>query len=168
MSKTNFSEKHYLALDGLYAYMTEILGLYEEIIPMLKSELAAISADDTAALNESMRAQQAVILQTKHFSEKIAEFSADIEVPNTNLRVLASGLPESEGDRFRVLYDDYQTVLQEVLFYRNKCKELLSSKLYGIERRLDAMGGPVENTTYNSMAGEVQSSLFPKSFHVDA
>ncbi len=167
MSKVTFSEKHYKALDGLYAYMTEILGLYEGIIPMLKDELAAISADDTVSLDASMNAQQAVILKTKHFSEKIAEFSRDIEVPNTNLRTLAAGLPNGEGERFRALHDKYETVLQEVLFYRNKCKELLSSKIYGIERRLDAMGA-VDNTTYNSQAGEVQTSRFPQSFHLDA
>ncbi len=168
MIKTSFSEKHYQALDGLYDYMSEILALYRDIIPMLKSELTAIAADDTVALDTSMKAQQAIILQTKYFSEKMAEFSKDIEVPNTNLRVLAEGLPGDEGNRFKNLHDEYETVLQEVLFYRNKCKELLSSKLYGIERRLDAMGGPTETTTYNNMAGEVQTSLFPKSFHTNA
>ena len=81
--------------------------------------------------------------------------------------ILAAGLPNGEGERFRALHDKYETVLQEVLFYRNKCKELLSSKIYGIERRLDAMGA-VDNTTYNSQAGEVQTSRFPQSFHLDA
>lgn len=163
-----YSEKHYKALNGLYDYMSEILGLYQDIIPMLKSELDAIVSDDTAALDASMNAQQAIILRTKYFDEKMAEFTKDIEVPNGNLRELAAHLPEEDGARFTELHTNYQNTLGEVLFYRNKCKELLTTKLHSIERRLDVAGTPTESTTYNQMAGEVQTSLFPKSFQTKA
>lgn len=163
-----YSQKHYTALNGLYDYMSEILGLYKSVIPMLKKELDAILKDDTIALDASMNAQQAVILKTRNFDEKMAEFSKNIEVPSGSLRELASHLPADEGERFTQLYLNYQTTLEEVLFYRNKCKEMLTTKLHSIETKLNAVGSPTENTTYNNLAGEVQTSLFPKSFQTKA
>ena len=76
-----YSKQHYKALDDLYDYMSGILELYRDAIPMLKNELDAIVGEDTEKLNLAMNAQQAIILKTRDFDEHMASFSKLIEVP---------------------------------------------------------------------------------------
>ncbi len=159
-----YSKQHYKALDDLYDYMSGILDLYRDAIPMLKSELDAIVDEDTEKLNQSMNAQQAIILKTRDFDERMAEFSKLIEVPNGSLQDLSANLPGDEGKRFSKLHDEFKVTIEEVLFYRNKCREMLTTRMHNLERILDGTGNPQESTTYNSTASEVQTSLFPKSF----
>lgn len=158
-----YSKQHYKALDDLYDYMTGILEIYRDAIPMLKDELDAIINEDTEKLNLAMNSQQAVILKTRDFDERMAEFGKLIEVPNSSLRELAENLPAGEGKRFAKLHEDLKVTIEEVLFYRNKCREMLTAGMHKIERILEGSGNPQENTTYDSTASEVQTSLFPKS-----
>ncbi len=159
-----YSKQHYKALDDLYDYMSGILDLYRDAIPMLKSELDAIVEEDTEKLNQAMNAQQAIILKTRDFDERMAGFSKLIEVPNESIQDLSANLPGNEGKRFAKLHDDFKVTIEEVLFYRNKCREMLTARMHSLERILDEAGNPQESTTYNSTASEVQTSLFPKSF----
>ena len=158
-----YSKQHYKALDDLYDYMNGILSIYRDAIPVLKDELDAIVNEDTEKLNLAMNAQQAVILKTRDFDERMAGFGKLIEVPNSSLRELAENLPGDEGKRFAKLHEDLKVTIEEVLFYRNKCREMLTTGMHKIERILDGSGNPQENTTYDSTASEVQTSLFPKS-----
>ena len=159
-----YSKQHYKALDDLYDYMSGILELYRDAIPMLKNELDAIVGEDTEKLNLAMNAQQAIILKTRDFDEHMASFSKLIEVPNGSLQELAANLPGDEGRRFAKLHDDLKVTVEEMLFYRNKCREMLTARMHRLERILEQAGNPQESTTYDSTASEVQTSLFPKSF----
>lgn len=159
-----FTQKHQNALNGFYDYMTEILGLYKDLVPMLKEEFDCIVADDTENLDRVMNSQQAILLKTRLFDENVAKFNEDIEVPSSSLAELISNLDGEEARRFSALQDDFRSTVEEVLFYRNKCKELLTTKLHRIGSVLEASGAPVESTTYDNSAAEVQTSMFPKSF----
>jgi len=159
-----YSQKHTEAVNGFYNYMCEVLALYKDMIPLLKAEFEAVDKDDTAALDASMNKQQAILLKTRLFDEKMAAYTKDIEVPASNLTDLVSNLPAEDSQRFAELQKEFRITIEEVLFYRNKCKDLLTAKLHHINTVLDKTGGPKENMTYNSQATEVQTSLFPKSF----
>jgi hypothetical protein len=55
-------------------------------------------------------------------------------------------------------------IVEQVDLYRDKCRELLQSKVYGIDKRLAALPNKRESTTYDGNAEGVTGSLRSKTF----
>lgn len=151
-------------LDNFYDYLCGTLKLYEDLLPVLKEELHAISEDDTRSLDEKLITQQALLYQTKHFNRNVAEYTARLDLAEGNLTSLILQMPEEQQLRFYALLGRFAAVLEEVCFYKDKCETLLQSKLYSIDKALIGQKGRIENITYDRNAAEVHTSP-GKSFH---
>ncbi len=151
-------------LDKFYNYLLGILKLYQKAIPILKEELDAIMNDEIEILNESLKAQQALLLQTKNFDGQVAGYMANLNITAKNLSEMAGKLPKEEGLRFFNLLGEFELTMTEVNYYKEKCRMLLQSKLYSIDKVLSTQALPKDNTTYNKNAAEIHGNLFSKAF----
>jgi hypothetical protein len=150
--------------DEFYEYLQEIKQIYTDIIPVLREEIDRIAQDDVAALDETLKRQQALVLRTRNFDDRIAGYLERLGISASTLTETVQALPE--GDRFR-FYDflgEFDRVVEQVDFYRNKCREMLQSKLYSIDRRLVGSPNNRESVTYDENAGGVTKSLYSKTF----
>lgn len=151
-------------LDSFYEYLREVFALYQHLVPMLQEEFDFILRDDFPALDENMKAQQALLLRTRPFDRNIAEYQSKLGIAGSTLSEMASGFPEGEGARFSKLLSQFRETMEEVDFYRDKCKSLLQSRLYHIEKILSRTEMQKDNTTYDQNAAGVRSSLISKAF----
>ncbi len=157
-------KEYTIALDQFHKYLTGILNLYRSAIPVLKEELEAIMQDEIEVLNQSLKSQQALLLQTKSFDQQTASYLSRLNIKATNLTDMIRQLPKDQQLRFFDLLGEFELTMTEVNFYKDKCRELLQSKMYTIDKALSKLDLPKDNTTYNQNASEVQGTLFPKSF----
>ena len=147
-------------------YLSMILKIYQELLPVLKCELAAVKDDDINTLNECLKSQQALLLQTKNFDEKINEFQLKLGIKASRLSEMIQQLPEDQRLPFFEILSQFEQVSVEAKFYQEKCRALLQSKLYLIDKALSKTNVQKDNITYNKDAAEVQGSLFSKSLEV--
>lgn len=152
-----------IALDQFREYLTDIMELYREAIPLLREEFDHILKDEIKQLDENMKSQQALLLRTKSFDVKIAEYQSKLNISGSTLSQMALQFPEERQPGFFELIGQFQRTLEEVEFYKEKCRTLLQNKLYHIERTL-AKAGVQDNTTYDQKAGEIRGSLISKAF----
>jgi len=153
-----------LALDQFHDYLSGILKLYQDAVPVLKQELEAIMQDEIDVLNQSLKSQQALLLKTKDFDGQTAGFLSRLNIKAKKLTEMAQQLPEEQQLRFFDLLGEFELTMTEVKYYKEKCRVLLQSKLYNIDKTLAKQDLPKDNTTYDQNAAEVHGSLFPKSF----
>lgn len=151
-------------LDEFHEYLSGILEIYRNAISLLKEELGHILGDELQALDENMNAQQSLLLRTKGFDAKLAEYQAALDIPGDTLSEMALRFPEERRAEFFELIGQFQRTLEEVEFYKEKCEGLLQNKLYHIDKVLTRKEMQKNNTTYNQNAAEVKSSLFSKAF----
>lgn len=151
-------------LDDFHEYLIGILNQYQNAIPVLKKELAAITEDQLDDLNDTLKSQQALLLQTKNFGKKVTEYLSQLNISAKNLTEMVTKLPEEEQMRFFNIIGEFDQTVEEVNFYKDKCRTLLQSKLYGIGKILERNDIKKENMTYDQNASEIQSALFPKAF----
>jgi hypothetical protein len=151
-------------LDKFYEYLCGVLKLYQKAIPILKDELDAITKDEIEHLNESLKSQQALLLQTKNFDKHVAAYLESLGMKATNLSEMAGQLPKEDGLRFFGLLGEFDLTMTEVNYYKDKCRMLLQSKLYTIDKVLSRQDLPKDNTTYSRSAAEIHGTLFPKAF----
>lgn len=153
-----------LTLDQFHEYLIGILKLYQNAVPILKEELEAIMQDEIEVLNSGLKSQQALLLQTKNFDLQIAAYLAKLNIKATSLTEMAQLLPKDDGLRFFSLLGEFELTMTEVNYYKEKCRLLLQSKLYAIDKVLSKQESQKDITTYDKKAAEVHGSLFPKSF----
>lgn len=158
------SKEFNVVLNQFYSYLTGILNLYRNSVPVLKEELEAIMQDEIEALNESLKSQQALLLQTKNFDQQTAAYLSRLNIKARNLTEMAQQLPGEEQLRFFDLLGEFELTMTEVNYYKEKCRVLLQSKLYTIDKVLSKQNLPKDNTTYDQSAAEVQGTLLPKTF----
>lgn len=151
-------------LNEFHEYLSGIMEIYQNAIPLLKEELSHILGDELQALDENMNAQQSLLLRTKNFDAKLAEYQAALDIPGSTLSEMALRFPEERRAEFFELIGQFQRTLEEVEFYKEKCKDLLQNKLYHIDKVLTRKEMLKNNTTYDQNAAEVKSSLFSKAF----
>ncbi|MGI6751292.1 MAG: flagellar export chaperone FlgN [Anaerovoracaceae bacterium] len=149
-------------LDEFYAYLSDIMEIYRQAIPVLRDELEAIMADAILDLDTSLKSQQALILQTRNFQQRTEEYLSRLNIKADTLSEMANQLPEEEKFRFFDLLGEFEPIISEVDFYKDKCRSLLQGKLYSINKALENQSG--DNRTYNSEAAGIQGSLMPKAF----
>lgn len=157
-------KEYTIALNQFHEYLTGILKLYRSAVPVLKEELEAIMQDEIEVLNQSLKSQQALLLQTKNFDQQTASYLSKLNIKAKNLTEMIHQLPKEEQLRFFDLLGEFELTMTEVNFYKDKCRELLQSKMYTIDKALSKLDLPKDNTTYNQNASEVQGTVFPKSF----
>ncbi len=153
-----------IALDQFHEYLTGILRVYQSAVPVLKAELEAIMQDQMDVLDQSLKSQQALLLKTKNFDQQIADYLSRLNIKAKNLTEMAKQLPNDEQLRFFGLLGEFEITMTEVNYYKEKCRVLLQSKLYTIDKILSKQDLQKDNTTYDQNAAEVHGTLFPKSF----
>jgi hypothetical protein len=154
----------HIALDQFHEYLSGILKLYQNAVPVLKEELEAILQDEIEVLNQSLKSQQALLLQTRNFDQQTAAYLSKLNIKANNLTEMVRQLPKDDQFRFFDLLGEFELTMTEVNYYKDKCRVLLQSKLYTIDKALSKQDLPKDNTTYNQNAAEVRGNLFPKSF----
>lgn len=153
-----------VTLDQFHDYLAGILKLYQNTVPILKTELEAIMQDQIETLDESLKSQQALLIQTRNFDQKVADYLSRLSIKAKNLTGMAQQLPREEGLRFFNLLGEFELTMTEVNYYRDKCRVLLQSKLYAIDKVLSKQELQKNNITYNKSAAEVHGTVFAKSF----
>lgn len=151
-------------IQNFYEYLSSVLKHYRDTVPLLKEELLSIQSDDIDTLNEKLKSQQVLMLQTKNFKRDIDEYMARLNITANNLSSMIFQFPEKEQLRFYALLGDFELTAGELEFYREKCRIMLQSKLYVIDRKLALMTNQMNNTTYGQDAEAVHNSVLPKSF----
>ncbi|MBR0597523.1 flagellar protein FlgN [Sinanaerobacter chloroacetimidivorans] len=152
-------------LNDFYGYLKEILKMYQDVIPVLKEELNSILQDNIEELNENLRSQQVLLLKTRNFNNTIHEYQKKLGIQARNLSEMIMQIPEKDLQmQFYALLGEFDLTMTEVNFYKEKCRVLLQSKLYTIEKTLSKQENQKDITTYDQNASEVQGTLFPKSF----
>ncbi len=147
-------------------YLLSILGVYQDLLPELKRELESVQKDDIAELNGCLKNQQALLLKAKNFDSKVTGFQSKLGISALNLSEMISKLPEKHQLSFFEILSQFGQTSEEVRFYQEKCRIMLQSKLYLIDKALSRANVQKDPSTYNKDAGEVQGSLFSKSLEV--
>ncbi len=157
-------KEYNMTLEQFHEYLSGILKLYQSAIPVLKEELEAIVNDEIEVLNRSLKSQQTLLLQTKSFDQKIAGYLISLNIKAGNLSEMARQLPEEEQFRFFDLLGEFELAMTEVNYYKEKCRVLLQSKLYTIDKALSGQDQKKNTTTYNQNAAEVRGTLLSEAF----
>ncbi|MDR1135018.1 MAG: flagellar protein FlgN [Clostridiales Family XIII bacterium] len=141
-------------IDEFYEYLCVILDVYGDMLSSLKEEAVHIDAGDVAALDVSLNIQQAMLFKTRNFEGKIADYLDRLGIKADTLSATIAQLPDDEQFRFYTFLGEFDQIMHDVVFYKDKCRELLQSKLFVIERQLARYGG-TDAATYDKNAGEV-------------
>ena len=150
-------------LDQFYEFLSSIKNIYSDMLPILKDEIQCIHDDDIAGLDKALKLQQAMVFKTKIFDKKINTYLSDMDITADTLTVTIEQFPEEARFRFYAFLGEFSDVMEEVAFYRDKCRELLQTKLYKIEYQIERAGVP-QAVSYDDHAGEVNSSPYIKVF----
>ncbi len=158
----NRGENFNQILDDFYHYLSNVIRLYEGILPVIKAELDAIIKKDIASLDENLKEQQVLLLQTKNFDKEIVEYTRLLKVEADNLSSLIQKLPDDQQLRFFALLSNFSEAVSQISFYKDRCKVLLQSHLHSIDIALAKQAGTVENKTYrpNASIGKNISASF--------
>jgi hypothetical protein len=151
-------------MDEFYDYLQGVKQIYTDIIPVLREEIDCISRDDVTALDETLKRQQALVLRTRNFDDKIAGYLKKLGIAASTLTETVQAFPEDDRFRFYDFLGEFDRIVAQVDFYRNNCRELLQSKLYSIDRQLAESPNKWESFTYDEKAGGVTKSLHSKTF----
>ena len=151
-------------LNSFYDFLVTLLENYQNLVVALKQELECILAGDTLLLGEILKSQQVLLIQTKDFDKQVSEYSCSLNIYANNLTEMTLQLPKECQPRFFKLLDDFDKTMEEVTFYKEKCRVLLQSKLYAIDKVLSKLDVQKDHTTYDKNATEIQGGLLPKSF----
>ncbi|GAB1477117.1 hypothetical protein MASR2M70_19530 [Bacillota bacterium] len=159
----NLNADYLKILDSFHEYLFGIVKLYEDILPVIKDELEAISREDIRSLDENLKIQQALLYRTKNFDNEVAGYTSRLNIDAENLSSLILRLPEDQQLRFYAILGRFAAAIQEVSFYKEKCRVLLQTKLYTIDKALAGSKGIVENKTYGPDASD-ETAKTSKSF----
>ncbi len=149
-------------LDSFYQYLSGIVKVYEDLLPVIKEELKAIGEKNISLLDENLKKQQALLFQTRCFDKEIADYTAGLNSKAKNLSSLIGELPQDRQPQFFSLLRHFGKVTDEVSFYKGKCKVLLQAQLYSIDKAIAQHGGTARNKTYqgNATIGTGQCNAF--------
>jgi hypothetical protein len=125
--------------DKFYAYLAELDGNYRKLAALLTRKAAAISEGDLFELDDLMNEEQAYLLITRGFDQKIANFRKDAGYTGEKLADIIAELPADERDRFHALHARLSASLEEVRALNEKCQNLAQIKLHGVRRQIEEM-----------------------------
>ncbi len=150
-------------LNDFHSYLCRILTLYEDILPVIKQELKAIQTGDIASLNENLKVQQALLHGTRDFDEKVSDYIKKLNLEADNLSCFIQSIPEDRRMRFYTILGRFAAAVQDVTFYKDKCRLLLMARLHNIDKALSGKRSAAENRTYEIDA-TAESATLLKSF----
>lgn len=151
-------------LDAFYEYLSSISGYYNKLIPILKEELSIILSDKIDLLDKNLNAQQVYLLQTRNFDQQIAMHSLKLGIDGSNLTEMTLHLEAEDQIRFFDLLARFDITIGQVNFYKEKCKDLLESRLYSIHKILSAQDSTRDMSFYDKNASEIHGSSSSRSY----
>jgi hypothetical protein len=89
-----------------------------------------------------------------------------LNIKAVNLSGLILNLPEERQMPFFEILSQFERTSEEVKFYQEKCRSLLQSKLYFIDKVLSKANIQKDGVTYNKDAAGIPGSLFSKTLEV--
>lgn len=153
------------ALDDFYHYLEKIVGVYEELKPVIREQIEIIGRADIKALDENLKIQQVLVQHTKDFDKKLTGHITGMGFEADTLTEFILQIPEAQQYRFYDLLGRFAAAVDEVSVYKNQCSTLLETKLYGIEKAIKKQGGPM-GRIYEKDATEVENIV--NAFEKDA
>jgi hypothetical protein len=135
--------------DKFYSYLVDLDASYRKLAALLTRKAAALSSGDLYELDDLVNEEQAYLLITRGFDQKLAGFRRDAGYAGEKLSEIIAELPEEERGRFRELHGRLSASLEEVRVLNEKCTNLAHIKLHGIKRQLEEMercGSPVRSS----------------------
>jgi hypothetical protein len=121
--------------DKFYAYLADLDANYRKLAVLLTRKATALSEDDLYTLDDVVGEEQAYLLITKGFDQKLANFRKEAGYTGEKLAEIIAELPEAERDRFRALHTRLSDSLEEVRVLNEKCQNLAQIKLHGLRRQ---------------------------------
>jgi len=156
------SENNKPILDDFYQYLFGVIKLHQEMIPKLKDELMLIQSNSLDELNQNLNQQQIFIYQIKNFDEKVADYMKQLNLNGNNLSEVVKQLPQDEQKRFDGLLEQFREISREIQFYKEKCKTLLETKLYVVNKNIAQFERSSDKKTYQEDGTE--SFKLPSAF----
>jgi hypothetical protein len=121
--------------DKFYAYLADLDASYHKLAALLTRKAAALSEGDLFELDDVIGEEQAYLLITKGFDQKLANFRKDAGYTGEKLAEIITELPAAEHDRFHALHARLSASLEEVRVLNEKCQNLAQIKLHGLRRQ---------------------------------
>ncbi|GHU49758.1 hypothetical protein FACS1894127_3740 [Clostridia bacterium] len=140
------------AVDRFYDYLQSILAIYRDMIPVLMNEIEYIKSEDISGLDGALKLQQAMLLRTKNFDVRVMAYLKELGISADNLSLTVQQLPEEERFRFYSFLGEFDQVMEQVSFYKGKCRELLHTRLYQMDKQA-VNSGLSDGLTYDEYAG---------------
>jgi hypothetical protein len=125
--------------DKFYRYLSDLNASYHKLALLLTRKAAALSSGDLFELDDLIGEEQAYLLITRGFDQKLAGFRRDAGYTGEKLSDIIEELPEEERDRFRDLHGKLSASLEEVRTLNEKCQNLAQIKLHGVKRHLEEL-----------------------------
>ena len=151
-------------LDSFYNYLFGVIKLHRDTIPKLKDELMLIQSNSIEALGDNLNQQQVFLYQIKNFDEEVSGYMEKLSLKGKDLTEVIQQLPIDEQERFNELLSRFKETAKELDFYKEKCKTLLQTKLYAINKNMAQLKSKQEKTTYGENGKEEGSFNIPKTF----
>lgn len=151
-------------LDSFYNYLFGVIKLHRDSITRLKDELMLIQSNSIDELGENLNHQQVFLYQIKNFDEDVAAYMEKLSLKGNNLTEVICLLPVDEQDRFNELLSQFKETAKEIDFYKEKCKVLLQTKLYTVNKNMAQLKTRQEKTTYGEDGKEEGKIKIPQTF----
>jgi hypothetical protein len=145
------------AIDRFYEYLQSILAIYRDMIPVLMNEIEYIKNEDISGLDGALKLQQAMLLRTKNFDVRVMAYLKELGISADNLSATIQQLPEEERFRYYSFLGEFDQVMEQVGFYKEKCREVLQTKIYQMEKHA-VNSGLSDGLTYDEFAGGNKTS----------
>ncbi|MBC3805013.1 hypothetical protein GH808_11280 [Acetobacterium fimetarium] len=151
-------------VEDFYNYIFGVIKLHRELTPKLKDELMLIQSNSLDELNQNLNYQQTFIYQIKNFDEKVADYMKKLNLSGNNLSEVIKQLPQDEQERFDGLLQQFRETSREMQFYKEKCKTLLETKLYVVNKNIAQFDLKSDKITYQEDGTETKKTEIIRTF----
>ncbi|MFA7501992.1 MAG: flagellar export chaperone FlgN [Anaerovoracaceae bacterium] len=133
-------------LDEFYDYLAGIVDAYDGLREAVLAQIDAVSRADISAMDENLKAQQALVFRIGDFEQRLAGYFAHLEVEAQTLTEFIALIPPEAQYRFYDILGRFAAVAQDVSVYKEQCRVLLEARIYGIDKILQKQGRTPETT----------------------
>ena len=149
-------------IQKFYEYLEGLLKSYTKLAGSLSKKIDAVTQGDLEKLSDIMKDEQAYVLLSRGFDEHVKGYQEGIGVEGDTLSDIIPRLPAECQTRFRAIYLELRSKLEEVKGLNEICQTALESKLEGISRQLQGSGG-AQYSTGKQVLREPAKGLFDRS-----
>lgn len=133
-------------LDEFYDYLVGIVDAYDGLREAVLAQIDAVSRADISAMDENLKVQQALVFRIGDFEQRVAGHFARLGVEAQTLTEFIAQIPSGHQYRFYDILGRFAAVAQDVSIYKEQCRVLLETRIYGIEKTLQKQGRTPETT----------------------